>query len=112
MRCRCNTGLNPRVMTMVLDKAETRLLNDTVQVYARNEMFFRLQQPPMTEEYRQAAHLCYAGQDHLIERFIGDIPGVLATGTRPRRASHGPPPLTSTWLSVHDSARAGPGPPR
>ena len=76
-------GVEPRVMTMVLDKAETGLLNDTVQVYARNEMFFRLQQPPMTEEYRQAAHLCCAGQDHLIERFIGDIPGVLSTGTRP-----------------------------
>ena len=66
----------PRIMTLVVNDAEAIFLNTTVQVYSKNEVFFRSQPPELADEFRQAAHLCYADHDHPIERFVHDIPGV------------------------------------
>ena len=62
--------------TLVLDDAEALILNAAVQVYSRNELFFRSHSPEMTNDFRHATHRCYANHDHPIERMIHDIPGV------------------------------------
>ena len=76
--------IEPRMMTMVLTDSETEFLNRTVQVYSRQELFFRSQPPHMTEAYNQAQHLCYAARDHWIEQLIRDIPGARSSGIFPQ----------------------------
>lgn len=66
----------PRMTTLVLNDAEALFLNETVQVYSRNEVFFRSDRPDLTEDFRRGAHLCYADRDNPIERMIQDLPGV------------------------------------
>ena len=73
----------PRLMTTVLSKGETKFLNDTVQVYSKEELFFRSERPRITEHFRNAQHLRYTGHDHWIERLICTIPGVIPFGTLP-----------------------------
>ena len=73
----------PRMTTMVLRDDETEALNNTVQVYSGKELFFRSQQPQMTDDFRVGQYLCHTGHDHSIETFVRDIPGVIPFGTYP-----------------------------
>ena len=73
----------PRMTTLVLRVDETEALNNTIQVYSGKELFFRSQQPQMTNDFRVGQYLCYTNYDHSIETFIRDIPGVIPFGTYP-----------------------------
>lgn len=66
----------PRLVTLVLDENETKVFNDTVQVYARNFLFYRSQKPELTDDFKSGKHLKYAFEDHPINRLIDDLSGV------------------------------------
>ena len=69
-------GTNPKLVTMVVSDDEAKGLNDAVQVYAKDFIFYRSEKPELTEPFQQRQHLMYADPAHPIERLIDAIPGV------------------------------------
>ncbi len=67
----------PKLTTIVLSEPETRFLNDTVQTYACDAIYFRSEKPELIQAYTQRKHLQYSHPDNPIVRFIHDLPGVL-----------------------------------
>lgn len=70
--------VEPRLTTLVLDDQEVDICNKTVQVYAKNAIFFRSQQPALTEEFQRGKHLEYMHSGNPIDSLIHCIPGVPA----------------------------------
>lgn len=68
--------VEPRLTTLVLDDHEVDLCNNTVQVYAKNAIFFRSQQPVLTEAFQRGMHLKYSHPENPIDSLIYNIPGV------------------------------------
>jgi hypothetical protein len=68
--------VEPQLSTLVVTGDEALMLNETVQVYARQALFFRTETPGLTNEYKAAKHLRYAGPVHPITAFIHSLPGV------------------------------------
>ncbi len=70
--------VEPRLTTLVLDDDEVDICNKTVQVYAKNAIFFRSQRPVLSEEFQRGEHLEYTNPGNPIDRLIHSIPGVPA----------------------------------
>jgi hypothetical protein len=68
----------PRLTTLVLDDHEVDICNETVQVYSKNAIFFRSQQPRLSKAFQQGKHLEYAHPGNPIDSLIQSIPGVPA----------------------------------
>lgn len=60
----------PKLMTVVISAEEAQTLNNAVQVYACNQIFYRNEKPDITEEYRRNCHLKYEWHSNPIEQFI------------------------------------------
>lgn len=73
--------VEPRLTTLVLDDHEVDICNSTVSVYAKNAIFFRSQQPVLTEEFNRGKHLVYAHPGNSVDFLIHSIPGVPARNT-------------------------------
>lgn len=73
--------VEPRLTTLVLDDHEVDICNATVQVYSKNAIFFRSQQPVLTEEFQRGKHLEYFHPGNCIDSLIHSIPGVPARDT-------------------------------
>ena len=71
-------NVEPKVMTLNLSDSEVQFLNDTVQIYAKDEVFFQSQRPDITEPFRKREHLRFADSDHLIGDLVRSIPGIQA----------------------------------
>lgn len=67
---------NPRLSTLTLSAAETDALNFAVHVYARKALFFRHEQPTMSDPFRQAQHLRFGDSANPVDNMIRSIPGV------------------------------------
>lgn len=68
----------PRLCTLVLDDHEVDILNNTVQVYSKNAIYFRSEPPALDEAFRLGAHLAYEHPGNPIDNLIHSIPGVPA----------------------------------
>lgn len=66
----------PKLMTIVLSEPETRFLNETVQTYSCEAVYFRSEKPELTPAYAQGQHLQFSHPDNPIVRFIHDLPGI------------------------------------
>ena len=66
----------PRILTLVVTPDETDALNDAVQVYARDKIFFRSQQPSLLEHFTQGKHLRYSDYRNPVDQLIDSIPGI------------------------------------
>jgi len=66
----------PRLSTLVVSREEADILNHAVQVYAKEMIFYRSEQPSVTEEFRKGEHFHYAGPDNSITNLIHNIPGI------------------------------------
>lgn len=66
----------PRLVTLVLAQAETEKLNHAIQIYARQFLFFRTEQPTLDNAFAQGKHLIFADHRNPIELLIHAIPGV------------------------------------
>ena len=66
----------PRFFTLVLNGGEVRELNRAVQVYSRDKLFYRSEQPKIDDAYRQGKHLIYSGPTNPIDELVHHIPGV------------------------------------
>jgi hypothetical protein len=54
----------PRLSTLVLNEAEVELCNHGVQVYSRNALFFRRDQPDIDDAFARGQHLRYSNRDN------------------------------------------------
>lgn len=68
--------VHPVLSTIVLSDDEIDFCNHTVQVYARNALYFRRDQPTIEDVFKSGEHLQYADSDNSIEILIRSIPGV------------------------------------
>lgn len=66
----------PQLSTLVVDAAEAAMLNDVVQVYAREALFYRAEKPTITESYRKRQHLVCIPPGDPIEHIIADVAGI------------------------------------
>lgn len=49
----------PKFMTLVLGPEEVKFCNDTIQVYAKNALFYVNERPDVTEAFKSGTHLAY-----------------------------------------------------
>jgi hypothetical protein len=68
----------PIISTLVIDGEEAKLLNDVVQVYARDAIFYRSEEPVITDAYSQRRHLMCMSPGDPIEQIIADLAGIPA----------------------------------
>jgi hypothetical protein len=66
----------PRLSTIVLSDDEVDVCNHAVQVYARNALYFRNDQPLIDVAFAQAEHLQYSHPDNPISQLVRSIPGI------------------------------------
>jgi len=71
----------PRLCTLVVSTEEADGFNYGVQVYSKDEIFFRHEQPVISDAFRRAEHLEYSGLNRPIDQLIHSIPGVAARDT-------------------------------
>jgi len=69
-------SIEPRLSTLVLSVEEATALNDSVQLYACNALFYRMQKPVVLDEFKQGQHLHYSDTDNSIDSLIHSLPGV------------------------------------
>jgi hypothetical protein len=65
----------PKLTTIVATPAETDALNEAVQVYACDFIFFRTDKPKVTEDFRVGEHRMYNGPN-TVDNLINAIPGI------------------------------------
>lgn len=70
--------VEPRLSTLVLNDHEVDICNHAVQMYSKNAIYFRSQQPVLHEDFRRVAHLRYEHPGNPIDSLIHSVPGVPA----------------------------------
>jgi hypothetical protein len=73
--------VEPRRSTLVIDAQEADALNQVVQIYARDALFYRSERPQLTDEFRRGKHLRFESSSSVVEAIIHDMPGVLDRDT-------------------------------
>lgn len=68
--------VEPRLSTLVIDAEEAKSLNQVVQIYAREALFYRTDRPELIDEYRVAKHLQFSSSRNLVEEMVHGMPGV------------------------------------
>lgn len=66
----------PRLFTFVITPEEADTLNNMVQIYSRNSLFYRSEKPTIIPEYEEAEHMEYADTENPVDKLISAIPGV------------------------------------
>jgi hypothetical protein len=68
--------VEPRIQTLVVTSAETASLNEAVQVYARDKIFYRSEKPELLECFTRSTHLQYRDYRNPVDLIIDDMPGI------------------------------------
>lgn len=68
--------VEPRLSTLVIDAEEADALNQVVQVYYREAIYYRTDKPQLIEEFRAAKHLRYTSSRNIVETIVHDTPGI------------------------------------
>lgn len=68
--------IEPRLTTLVATPADADALNQAVQVYARNAIFYRSEAPLIDEAFTVGKHLVYSSPANPLDNFIHSLPGV------------------------------------
>jgi hypothetical protein len=66
----------PKLSTLIVSAEEADQLNHAVQIYAKEMLFYRSEQPIIADEFRRGEHLRYSGPNRPIDKLIHSIPGV------------------------------------
>ena len=65
----------PRLVTLKADEGLVALLNETIQVYAKDWLFYKAMKPKLSESFSCTEHLVYSKRDP-IEELVEQIPGI------------------------------------
>jgi hypothetical protein len=68
--------VEPRLSTLVIEAEETEALNQVVQVYAREALFYRSDKPELIDDFRAGKHLRYTSSRNVVEQMVHGMPGV------------------------------------
>ena len=71
----------PKLFTLTITPEETDALNNAVQAYAKNNIFYRSEKPQIIESYQQGQHLQYSSTNNPINTLIKAIPGIKSRAT-------------------------------
>jgi hypothetical protein len=71
-------GREPRISTLSVDADDADALNLAVQVYAKENIFFRQEQPSVSAYFAGSNHLTFSDSANPVDRLIGLIPGCSA----------------------------------
>lgn len=74
--------VEPRLSTIVLNDTEVDVCNHAVQIYARDALFFRKDQPVIAAAFARAEHRQYAEPDNPMKLLVHSLPGVPPRDTR------------------------------
>ncbi|HET6803997.1 MAG TPA: hypothetical protein VFH59_00955 [Frateuria sp.] len=66
----------PRLSTLLIDAGEADVLNQVVQIYARQALFYRSERPRVTDEFRASQHRRFIAPGHVVDEMIHAMPGV------------------------------------
>lgn len=65
----------PRIFTLWADKELTSLMNDTIQIYSNEYLFYKSNKPELIDSFIQKEHCIFDGYDP-IDQLINNIPGI------------------------------------
>jgi hypothetical protein len=68
--------VEPRLSTLVIGADEAENLNQVVQVYSREAIYYRTDRPELIDDFRAAKHLRYTSSRNIVETIIHDMLGV------------------------------------
>jgi hypothetical protein len=68
--------VEPNLFTLVVNRQEADELNNVVQIYARDAIFYRSERPSITPEFARAEHLSFADDRNFADRLCYIVPGV------------------------------------
>lgn len=66
----------PRLFTFVVMPEEADVLNNIVQIYSRNSVFYRFEKPDITPDFEGGEHMSYTDKNNPVDTLISAIPGV------------------------------------
>lgn len=66
----------PRLSTLVISKREADALNEVVQVYACDALFYRSERPELSDDYKAGRHRRYTSSRNIVENLVHVMPGV------------------------------------
>lgn len=66
----------PRLVTFVANSTETDALNYAVQVYSREMLFYRSEQPEVDHAFTCRKHKIFANDRNSVDMLIYEMPGV------------------------------------
>lgn len=66
----------PRLSTLVIEADEADALNQVVQIYGAQAVFYRSEKPVLTDEFRAGKHLEFTSSRNIVEMMVHDMPGV------------------------------------
>ena len=66
----------PKLTTLVATTHDADALNQAVQVYAKDAVFYRSEAPVLDEAFRSGKHLQYSAPGNPMDEFIHTLPGV------------------------------------
>ena len=69
-------AVESRLSTLVIGADEAAALNEVVQVYSRDAIFYRTDKPELIDDFRTAKHLRYTSSHNIVEAIVHDMPGV------------------------------------
>lgn len=69
-------AVEPRISTIILSDKEVDVCNSTIQIYSRQFLFFRSNQPTIEESFADNEHQEYSCPDNPIDNLFCSIPGV------------------------------------
>lgn len=71
----------PRLSSLVIGNDEVDSLNQVVQIYARERVFYGKDRPELIDEYRARQHRHFTTSRNIVENIVHDMPGVPARNT-------------------------------
>lgn len=69
-------AVEPRLSTLVIGADEAEALNQVVQIYAGERLFYRSDKPELIDEYRDGKHRHFTSSRNDVEKIVQDMPGV------------------------------------
>ncbi len=74
--CPSQYTTEPRLFTIVITPKEADTLNNMVQIYSRNSLFYRSEKPTIIPDYEGAEHMECVDENNPVDTLISAIPGV------------------------------------
>lgn len=69
----------PKLSLLAVNDDETSTLNDVVQIYSKNSLFYRNEKPNIIDAFKQGKHLRYADSRNIVSTLCESIPGTAQT---------------------------------